>query len=244
MLFRKNKKDSLSDNRSSYTPENSEKLSGKASARASFKTGIVRGSFTVECAFILTAFFLCMTVMISFMEVYQLQTEKLTHLCQTAKETGMYISVSSDAPEEITIPDVYNYTPAVNGLGIRRVVLHNSVKVHTWTGKRETEKADTNEEIVYITEISGSVNHKKVECSYLTLSVEEVSKSSLDTRRNQYGCRYYPCEKCHGGSGRVFITKTGTRYHKDRNCSGLKRSVKAVKISSVDGWRACSRCGG
>lgn len=252
MLFQKRihrkqknrKKDSLSGKTGSYTPENRKRVSGKASACISPGNRKTDGSLTVECAVVLTIFFLSMTTLFGVMEVYQLQTEKLSQLCQTAKETGMYLGSSRDAPKELTLPVSYRYAPAVNPFSLPEITFHNSVKIHTWTGRSETETAEKTEEIVYITEISGRVYHKRRDCSYLKLSVLQTDKNTVETKRNQYGSRYYACERCETSGNRVYITKTGSRYHGDRNCSGLKRSVKAVKISSVSGWRSCSRCGG
>ena len=45
--------------------------------------------------------------MIHFMDVYRIQTEHLSKLCQSAKEAGMYAYVvGGDGVEEITLPDV------------------------------------------------------------------------------------------------------------------------------------------
>lgn len=54
--------------------------------------------------------------MIHFMDVYRIQTEHLSKLCQSAKEAGMYAYVvGGDGVEEITLPDVYKYKP-IGGL--------------------------------------------------------------------------------------------------------------------------------
>lgn len=126
--------------------------------------------------------------------------------------------------------------------------MHNTVKVHAWTGaSQENGISDGKEpeEMVYVTE-TGSVYHKKAGCRYLNLSLDQVSGSSISSRRNQYGEKYAPCESCSRNqppAGSVYITGTGNRYHNQATCSGLKRTVKLVKQSQVSGMHACSKCG-
>ena len=125
-----------------------------------------------------------------------------------------------------------------------------TVKVHTWTGmEHRTGIGDGSEsesgKMVYMTE-NGQVYHKKMSCSYLDLSITQVAGSSVSSRRNAYGEKYYPCESCSKGkkaAGRVYITEKGNRYHNLETCSGLKRAVRLVKESEIKGIHACSRCG-
>lgn len=103
-------------------------------------------------------------------------------------------------------------------------------------------------EKVYITPW-GMVYHTTYECSLLDLSISLVSFDSLNERRNQSGGKYYPCESCcrHADTGTddgVYITDYGDRYHSDRDCPGLKRTVKEVDIKEVSGMSACQKCGG
>ena len=103
-------------------------------------------------------------------------------------------------------------------------------------------------EKVYITPW-GTVYHTTPECSLLDLSISLVSFESLNERRNESGGKYYPCESCcgHADTGAVdgvYITDYGDRYHSDRDCPGLKRTVKEVDIKEVSGMSACQKCGG
>ena len=55
--------------------------------------------------------------------------------------------------------------------------------------------------------------------------------------RNTYGAKYYPCESCsrnQNPAGCVYITSTGNRYHNQETCSGLKRTIRLVKLSQVE----------
>ena len=62
-----------------------------------------------------------------------------------------------------------------------------------------------------------------------------------------HSAKYNACEKCihgEGMPGTLFVTAYGDCYHSTLGCSGLKRTIRAVKLSEVRGMRPCSRCGG
>lgn len=222
--------------------------------KTSLRTSLKKASIAVETALVLPIFFLGMVTMISFMDIYKLQTEHLTKLCEKTKEAGMYAYVlDGSGPDNITLPDFYTYEPIGGLVPLPDVRMFNTVKVHAWTGKEyaneegqvgseEKEK----EPMVYVTE-NGSVYHKDIGCSYLDLSISHVSKNAAEGLRNHYGEKYSPCETCGKGQdqgGMVYITETGNRYHTLESCSGLKRTVRMEKQSHVSGkMHACSRCG-
>lgn len=210
-----------------------------------------KASLVVETALVLPLFFLGLVSMISFMDIYRIQTEHLTSLCEKTKEAGMYAyTLDEKGPKEITIPDVYSYTPAGGLIPMPKIWMHNTVKVHAWTGSdwKETggnSAEETNEEMVFVTE-TGSVYHKSAGCHYLKLSLNQIPGSQAGKVRNDYGEKYHPCEICSRNqkpAGSVYVTGTGNRYHNLETCSGLKRTVKLVKQSEVKNMHACSKCG-
>lgn len=229
------------------SPMSRKMLSGKVSLCTSFPY-LKKASLAVETALVLPLFFLGMVTMISFMDIYRLQTEHLTKLCQSAKEAGMYAYVlDGSGKDEIILPDVYTYDPVGGLIPLPKVRMHNTVKVHAWTGVEyvgDKESAEV-EKMVYVTD-SGSVYHKNLGCSYLSVSVTQVSGSAVSSMRNDYGEKYTACEVCSRNqkpAGSVYITKKSNRYHNLESCSGLKRSVRMVKESQAGELRACSRCG-
>lgn len=221
----------------------------KVSFCTSFRENMRKGSLAVETALVLPLFFLGMITLISFMDIYKLQTEHLTALCTRAKQTGMYAYLpGGESVENITLPDIYIYEPFGGLLPLPGVVIYNHVKVHAWTG---TEYPDNGggqgemEQMVYVT-ASGSVYHKNPGCSYLNVSLKQIPGSAAKSVSNQYGEHYSACEICsrnQNPAGIVYITEQGNRYHNLEFCSGLKRSVRLVKASSVSEMSACSRCG-
>lgn len=219
----------------------------KVSSCASF---LRKASLAVETALVLPLFFLGMVALISFMDIYKLQTEHLLSLCAKTKEAGMYAYVlDGKGPEKITLPDVYSYTPVGGVISLPKVWMYNTVTVHPWTGAGEDpfpQKEEQSERMVYVTE-SGRVYHGDPGCRYLNTSLNQVPGSAVQSMRNSSGERYSACEICsrgQGPAGSVYITGSGNRYHNLESCSGLKRTVKLVKESDIHGMKACSSCGG
>lgn len=117
-----------------------------------------------------------------------------------------------------------------------------TMRIKAWNGYEKGGFAETEEEIVYVTE-TGLVYHRDYHCTYLELSIRMVNREDVDGLRNTDGSRYRPCSQCGGGSGAVYITDAGDRYHSSLSCSGLKRTIYAVPLSEVIGKGECSRCG-
>lgn len=116
-----------------------------------------------------------------------------------------------------------------------------------WSGisGKDRDEQDIEDTMVYVTE-TGSVYHLSLSCSYLKLSIKYVSKKEAEGLRSSDGSKYYACERCDPTEDTqfVYLTEDGDRYHSDINCSSLKRGIRTVALSSLQGWRACSRCGG
>ncbi|WP_051656820.1 pilus assembly protein [Butyrivibrio sp. AE3004] len=113
-----------------------------------------------------------------------------------------------------------------------------SINGDGWEDEAETE------ELVYITE-TGTVFHRSLNCTHLKLSVKKIAKSEVSAKRNLDGAKFYPCESCGKLAGKtVYITNYGNRYHSERTCKNIKRTIKTVKISEVGGKSACKECAG
>ena len=115
------------------------------------------------------------------------------------------------------------------------------MQVKVWNGYEKERFGIRDEGVVYITE-TGLVYHRDYHCTHLDLSIRMVSSEEVKRLRNKSGGKYHTCERCKGGTGGVYITDTGNRYHSSLSCSGLKRTVYAVPLSEIAGKRACSKC--
>lgn len=120
-----------------------------------------------------------------------------------------------------------------------------NVSIKAWNGYHGEVSQEERDEIVYVTPY-GIVYHSDPGCTHLSLTVQAISADAVETYRNQNGGKYYPCAHCAraatAGHQLLYIAKEGDRYHTDRQCSGLKRSVEAIPLSQAGGRRPCSRC--
>lgn len=156
---------------------------------------------------------------------------------------GLDMSGSAvDGSEYLSLVVSCSFVPFSDALGIIRVPFSRKCLTHIWTGYGRGYFAGG--EYVYITK-DGEVYHTDKNCSHLRLSVETTSPDEVGSLRNSSGSRYRPCEHCHAhlSDKTLFVTPDGDRYHNTITCSGLKRTVYAVRKSEVPDRRPCSRCG-
>ncbi len=121
--------------------------------------------------------------------------------------------------------------------------------VHTWDGY-SGDLSDTeemfDEQMVYVSE-NREVYHLTTDCTYLSLTVYQTNGKEVGKLRNASGGKYKACRLCHPKkkSDVLFITREGDRYHCERDCSGLKRSVSEIPLSEAlaEGLHPCTRCG-
>lgn len=142
----------------------------------------------------------------------------------------------------------YRVEPFSSIIGFAGFRMANRYYGHLWNGYHipgMDEKDDKKEnDVVYIAE-NGRVYHEDRNCSYLVLSIHEVSLQEACASRNHNGEKYEICMLCGkaGLQGKVYITEDGENIHYKRDCSGLKRTVYEVPREDVRGYPPCSRCG-
>ena len=218
--------------------------------RRVFLPAVRAASMTVEAAAALPLFFLAVVSLICMMDLYGTIAEQTVKLQEQAETAGTWISVAGEyAPSVIDLPFGFTYRPQWYPEALPAVRIAARGRVHAWTGRDLSEQTEVpqeteREELVYVTE-NESVYHTSAECTHLSLSVQAVGGSRVERMRNEDGKAYHACGKCAGSgvkNGTVYITREGTHYHNDANCSGLTRSLRLVKKSEVDGLHICSRC--
>ena len=158
----------------------------------------------------------------------------------------VHAAFSKEADNEICLKVTYRLNNPFDVFGIDAVKITQQCSSAAWIGRAAGEDgADKDSSVrVYIT-TQGTVYHKSRACTYLNPSIRQVTQEQLDTARNSSGAKYYLCERCgRRGTDRIYITDYGYRYHYDRNCSGLKRSILCVPLSEVQDRSPCSKCSG
>lgn len=125
----------------------------------------------------------------------------------------------------------------------------STCRIHTraFTGvENRSDSGDFKDKEVYITP-TGRVYHTHKDCTYLKLTISKVFYRDLNNMRNTGGGKYKPCEVClknrtvtEGSS--VYITNYGDRYHCNRACSGIKRTINSVMLSQVGNRTICGKC--
>ncbi len=204
-----------------------------------------RGSLTLEAALVLPLFLFFFLSLLSSIEMLKHNMKTDHEITRTVKKLAVYAAVTG--PDIIQLSDTENYEPRGNVFGIPTQRLLSRGYAHAWTGYKKGSGSGggsgEEERMVYITE-TGTVYHLSRSCTHLDLKIYPIDSSELEGARNGGGGRYKRCELCGGGSGTVYITAEGDRYHSSLSCSGLKRTIYEVPISQVGGRKACSRCGG
>lgn len=137
----------------------------------------------------------------------------------------------------------YKMKIPVGLLPVKDVALVQRTFQRKWTGK--TIDGEEFDPYVYVAE-TGSVYHTSANCHYIDLSIKSVEYRNIAGLRNLSGHKYSACScaaAIKNPGAVVFITNYGTCYHSSLGCSGLKRTVKMVHKSEVNGMPECSKCG-
>lgn len=153
---------------------------------------------------------------------------------------GSYVSPVTG---EMNIKVTYRVELPLPVMGLPSAEQEHTFKLSAWTGYMNGGEDGREADIVYVTD-NAAVYHEDYQCSYLHLSIRSVVFDDVAKLRNEGGGKYHACEKCvyNLSMGNVYITDTGNKYHNSLNCSGLKRTIHAVKREEVRGMGGCSRC--
>ena len=200
----------------------------------------LKGSLTLEAALILPFFLMILLAFFSFFSQYASAAELKVQACAEARKAGVTLgSLQRTDAGDVTIYKSKKMDEIwINPFYRKEYVVQKAV-CRGWIGFTELEIKET---YVYITP-EGSVYHLYADCTHLDLSIQKVTIAKAKSSRNEYGEKYKECELCDDSFGvLVYITSEGNRYHSKRGCSGLKRTIRQVPISTVKGRSGCIRC--
>lgn len=161
----------------------------------------------------------------------------------TGEVLGISLLGSSVSEDVIFLKADYQMKFPVGLLGKHSFFMHQQAGFRKWTGWHSTEPEAEEDTWVYITD-TGQAYHRTSSCTYLDLSITSVSVDKIAQLRNESGQKYRECERCAEKSTgtRLYVTNYGDRYHKDLNCSGIKRTVRKVRFAEAGGRSACTKC--
>lgn len=221
------------------------------------------GSITVEASLTVPVFFLAVFVFLYLFECLNVQNDLQNQLWETGKnyafygiqapylctgdgqrkQVNWYVSEGKgycDTEMDRTIPGLPSW--------MLQVHIYQRLQVHNYSGRSMVSKTEgENGPFVYVAE-NGTVYHTQIDCSYLHLGIQAVAEADVDARRNRSGARYKPCESCVEDlppvtNSFLYITPYGVRYHRTKDCSGLRRTVRRVLKSTAGNLPPCSKCG-
>lgn len=198
-----------------------------------------KGSLTIEAALILPVIMSLLIILFSFFQQYAAAAELKVCAAAEAKKIGAIMGCAlTDGTADIIIYKTEELDAIWDFPFVENRVTQSAV-CRAWVGFTELQ---TEETYVYITP-EGSVYHLYSDCSHLDLSIERASIGKAKTSKNIYGQGYTACELCREPFGMlVYITEEGTRYHSERTCSSLKRTVRQIALSQAEGRSCCIRC--
>lgn len=202
---------------------------------------------SIEAALSVSFFIFFMSNLMMLIIIFKTYSLNLSKVQQLARYQALITSDDAGGSDmvsyQISVP-VKSFT---NAIGFPTGYTNAKIQYRKWTGYdpgMDTTAEAEQDEYVYVAEY-GTVYHRNRECSHLNITMQIIAAEDIDKCRNNSMEKYYPCEKCGGnGTGILFITPDGNRYHSSAKCSGLKRKIKTVKLSEVQGMEACSLCGG
>lgn len=250
------KKDNKKDNNNQSTislQTRSKKIQTPILKRMSL-TASGKGSLTIEASFIVPIFLFAMINLISFLDILRLYINVESALHQTSRELAVYGYLFQEGKNDddnilnslgsVAFSETYVKAKLIQYLG--KEYLDNSCIDHgcsgiTLLGSKIME--DDKIELVATYQIEPQIPYigfrkffLQNRCVVRAFTGYEKNKFSTSKQKEEI----------------VFITETGTVYHRNRNCSHLNISVSIVPKNTVflerneEGgiYHACSRCGG
>lgn len=205
----------------------------------------LKGSMTLEASLVLPFLLCAVTALLYLFAFTAVQSKESRTLMERAELLAVTSAQAYHSDPYVKLYDVGTASMPFASLSFGRRPVTKKAVVRAWVGYTgETFQNAAGETLVYITP-DGTVYHKTRDCTYLRLSVRQISYGGLSGERNLSGGRYTPCEFCVRRGwigGTVYITDHGTSYHSSAGCQGLKRTIIAVPLSETGGRPGCSRC--
>ena len=204
-------------------------------------------SLTVECAGVITIFFIACLSLISFMDAVRIQAEKNLSLSNEARKIACVASIGGETIDGIWIDLIrsYRFEVPFPMFGLKKIKVALRARVYPYIGSEDgiaEEGGDGRNEMVYVTE-NESVYHTHADCTHINLTIIKTDMAGIANLRNEYGRKYRKCSNFpHDYDGPVYVTATGEYYYPSLEYGSLTRHVCMKKRSECRGLRKCERC--
>lgn len=219
--------------------------------------GYIKASATVEAALVMPLYIYAVMAVTYMMQIYQIRLEVDAALYNALREQNKYnylnyVQKEKQNDEIINEKDININDTIVGSLSLHSVLIKN-------LGSEYAKEHN----------IKGGNSGIKIICySYDSSTIQAAAEYSVKNPFDIFGIGYIKVvqeftyevwlgEKYAGDYGKdkdntdsVFITRTGTVYHKTRNCPALNIDVKMVDFSQINNYRnkngsiyyPCSKC--
>ncbi len=209
------------------------------------------GSMTLEAAFVLPLFLFAMLAILQFAKIETVSIALLAGMQDTAKDMAAYAYI-----KEIGVSAGDSATGELLSGGISAVYAKNSVEKKANLKSSDGSISLWKSSFIENEMIDLAVTYE-AQNTYTILPVPKV-KAALRTRVRAWTGRDGNGSSIQGEDQEetekeemVYVTTTGTVYHKDENCTHIKLSIKTVSLEQAKGLRnksggkyhACERCG-
>ena len=202
---------------------------------------------TVEASLVLPVFIMLFMNLLSVIEVYRIHSNVAASLWEEGRKTAKYLYLKETADEVFT--DIFTDTEEVDISGLwdiggslssERRIVKNLESYPVW------EKIVSGGKIGFMVsekvEENGRIN---IDCSYRIHPLfAALTPASKQIENHYVGHAWIGYVLSEGGEGEnetyVYITETGTVYHKNRSCSYLNPSVRNVQVSELENIRNSS----
>lgn len=209
---------------------------------------------TLEASLVLPVFLLLFMNLMSIIEVYRIHSNIAETLWENGRKTAQYHYLETMAGKITGIADASVLTDMAASFSDKKQIARNLEPYPVW--KKLVSGGESGFLVLENTTDHGIIT---IDCTYsihpLFPFLTPVSKTIQNHYYGHSWTGYELGAELHDGDSEeeyVYITETGTVYHRNRGCSYLNPSIQAIAASELESRRnesgaiyyACPLCGG
>lgn len=200
----------------------------------------IKGAMTIEASLIMPVFIMLFMNLLSMIEVYRIHSNVADTLWEEGRKTAKYLylkETTGEIFEDLEELDISQLGMLLVSLSGDRQIINNLGNYSVW--EMIVKGGKSGFLVTGKTEENGRIS---IDCSYwihpLFASLTPVSRR---VENHYYGHAWTGYVLGEGseeeGETYVYITETGTVYHKNRGCSYLNPSIQGIRKDELEGMR-------